>query len=495
MKRSLFAIILIFAAFAIMAQDRIDTPELVNPSNADDDQMPDVMLDWNAVAAALNYQVQLSEDADFNTIVLDSTTDLTSVKTNQLKFGTEYFWRVKANDIYGGTSYWTPVWSFTTFSTVNLDKPNDGADEQDPDVTLKWKNKVSSVMISGVDYFDIQIDTTNAFNSSQFAEFTTGGSTFNKPMDQLLFGVTYYWHVRARHATDASDWSITRSFTVLDIFSLKKPNDGVTDQDLNVQLRWEDVSGIKKYDYQVDNDEDFSSPDSYVTDTFKVIAQELKFGITYYWRARGRHDFDTTLWAEPRHFTTWVTVEPESPGNGADSVVLKPKLEWSQIKGVNSYEVSYAPNENFTDAFTDFQPADDDINPYYYILYDLDEGTTYYWRVRACTAIDTSIWSEVYTFTTIPAAGIDEYFSRAEVSIYPNPATTEVNIEMNISEPADIEFSLIDLAGQTLMDKVFSFTGGNNSKTIDLSNLTNGIYLLRMNKGQYSYSRKLIIKN
>ena len=101
MKRSLFAIILIFAAFAMMAQDRIDTPELVKPTNADDDQMPDVMLDWNAVASALNYQVQLSEDPDFNTIVIDSTTDLTSVRTKNLKFGTEYYWRVKANDLYG----------------------------------------------------------------------------------------------------------------------------------------------------------------------------------------------------------------------------------------------------------------------------------------------------------------------------------------------------------------------------------------------------------
>jgi len=494
MKRSLFVVILIFVAFAMMAQERIDTPELVKPTNADDDQMPDVMLDWNAVAAALNYQVQLSEDADFNTIVLDSVTDLSSVRTVHLKFGFEYFWRVKANDIYGGSSYWTPVWSFTTFSTIDLDKPTNGNDDQEPDVFLKWKNRVSSVVITGVEYFDVQIDTSESFNSSQFAEFTTNGTTYKKQMDQLLFGTTYYWHARARHAEDASDWSETRNFETLDIFSLKKPNNGSTDQDLNVTLRWEDVSGIKKFDYQVDDDEDFSSPDTYITDTFRVKAEELKFGVTYYWRARGRHDYDTTLWTEPRNFTTWATVELENPSDGEDSIMLKPTLEWSQIKGVTSYQLEYSVNEDFSDAFSDFIEASDDQNPFYIVIYELDEGTTYHWHVRACTPYDTSVYSQPFTFTTLPAEGIDDlYFRNAGVNIFPNPATTEVNIRMNLNETAAVEVMLMDLTGQTLMRKELGFTAGINNERIDLSGLSNGIYLMKMKKGTSEFSKKIII--
>ncbi len=497
MKRSLFAILLIFVAFGIVAQERIDTPIQVSPTDEKVDQMPDVMLDWNAVTAALNYQAQMSDDALFGNLIIDSVTDLTSVMTMNLEFGKEYFWKVRAYDMNGDPSFWTPTWTFTTFLQIVLDKPNDEDDEQEPDVTLKWKNRVSNVVITGVSNFDVEIDVVNTFDSPEYAEFSTNGTTYNTDMDQLLFGTIYYWRARARHSADASDWSDVRSFETLDIYELKKPNNGSSDQDLNVQLRWDDISGIKKFDYQVDEDPDFTTPDQYTTDTFRVTAEELKFGTTYHWRSRGRHDFDTTMWAEPYNFTTATAVVLDSPENEEDSTSLKPQLTWSQIEGVNSYEVSYATNEAFDEAlFIDFVDADDDTDPFYNILYDLDAGTMYYWRIRACTAIDTSSYSTAFTFTTMPAEGIEDvYFSNAGINIYPNPANTEVSVEMNIAESASIEFSLMDLVGQTLITRNLNFTTGLNNSTIDLSNLSNGIYLLKMKKGNSIYTNKLIINN
>jgi hypothetical protein len=495
MKRYLFAIILLFVAFTIAAQERIDTPVLVNPADEKEDQMPDVMLDWNAVTAALNYQIQLSDDAQFSNIVIDSVTDLTSVRTLNLEFGKVFFWKVRANDLSGNPSFWSPTWSFTTFNQIILDKPNNGSDEEPPDALLKWKNKISNVTITGVSNFDVEIDVVETFDSPEFAQFSTNSTTYTKTMDQLLFGTTYYWRARARHAADASDWSEIRNFITLDIFDLKKPNNGSSNQDLNVLLRWDDVSGIKKFDYQVDDDPNFSTPDQYVTDTFRIKAQELKFGTTYYWRSRGRHDHDTTMWAEPYNFTTAAAVELDSPENGIDSTTLKPQLTWSQIKGVHSYEISYATNEDFSDAFVDIQNADDDTDPFYNILYNLEAGTLYYWRVRACTPIDTSSYSEVFTFTTMPAEGIDTYFSNAAVNVFPNPANTQVNVQMEVSESVNIEFTLMDLVGQTLSERNLNFTTGLNNTTIDLSNLSNGIYLLKMKKGNSIYTNKLIINN
>jgi len=496
MKRSLFAIFLIFVAFAISAQIRIDTPELETPTDTDDDQMPDVMLDWNAVTGALNYQVQMSGDSQFTNTIIDSISDLTSVRTMHLDFGAEYFWRVRANDLSGGTSFWSPTWSFTTFSEIVLDKPNDEDDEQEPDALLKWKSRISNVVITGVEHFDAEIDTEESFSSPQYAQFTTNGTTYQQAMDQLLFGTTYYWHARARHSADESEWGVTRTFETLNIFDLKKPNNGSTDADLNVQLRWDDVSGISKFDYQVDEDMNFGSPDNYTTDTFRVAAEELKYGTTYYWRSRGRHDFDTTMWSEAWDFTTASAVELDEPENGLDSVALKPQLTWSQIEGTNSYEVSYSTDETFVDPFVDYIDADDDTSPFYNVIYDLDAGTTYYWRVRACISNDTSSYSEPFNFTTMPAEGInDMYFKTAGINIYPNPANTEVNVQMNVTESANIEFTLIDLVGQTLIAKNLNFTAGMNDEKINLSNLSNGIYLLKMKKGNSVYTNKLIINN
>ncbi len=494
MKKSLFTLIFILAALIISAQIRIDTPVLTSPDDGDDNQMPDVMLDWDAVTAGVDYQLQLSEDSSFSTFVIDSITDLTSVKTQYLNFYTEYFWQVRAIDIEGNTSFWTPVRTFTTFEKLDLKKPSDGSDGKDPDEELSWKDRVSGTLVTGVEHFDIQLDTIDTFDSPYFLQVSTNGSTFKENMDQLLFDTEFFWRVRARHSNDESEWSVTWSFSTLNQFNLKKPADASTYVFLNVLLRWDDVSGVKKYDYQLDDDPDFSSPSSYVTDTFRIDAEELKFGITYNWRVRARHDFDTTLWTDVWTFTTagnCILLEPE---NGADSLPLKPQLKWEEIEGVASYEILYSADSVFTDVEPYFLPADDDVSPVFNILYKLDPETEYYWKVRACSVIDTSDFSDVWTFTTIPDVGIDEYlFNSSSVNIYPNPAGESIRLVVNLPESAEVECVIMDILGQTLYRENFSYNQGENVSKIDLNYLSNGVYLIKLKSGNSYYTNKLLI--
>ncbi len=492
MKRYLFTIALFFATSVIFAQVRIDTPVLVAPTNAKINQMPDVMLDWNAVTAAVTYRVQLSRDDSFSNLVFDSVTDLTSIKNKLLDFNLQYYWRVKAIDVNLNESFWTPTWSFTTFQKLDLDKPTNAATAQDCDVDLKWKNKVGTTAISGIGHFDVQIDIVSGFTSAKM--FTTVGTAFSISMSQLNFGTMYYWRTRARHTADTSSWSDARTFTTLDQYLLLKPDINSINNDLNVQLRWNDVSGIKKYDYQIALDPDFNTATTFVTDTFRVTPEDLKYGVTYYWRSRARHDNDTTLWTLFWNLTTAATVIPNSPDNGSDSVSIKPQLTWSQIKGSTSYQVQYDDNMDFSNPKNYFQPASDDENPFFNVLYNLSPEQIYYWRVRACSAIDTSAYSEVWSFTTLSSVGInDEYFTKAGVSFYPNPAKTDLNVQLNLNEPGIIEFSIMDLVGQTLVNENLNTSAGLNNFQIDLSNLANGIYILKMKKDNNSHTSKLII--
>jgi hypothetical protein len=494
MKRYLFTIILAFIASFIFAQVRIDTPALVAPADAKTNQMPDVMLDWNAVTAAVSYRVQLSEDASFSNIVVDSVTDLTSIKNSKLNFNFQYYWRVKALDLNLNESFWTPVWSFTTFQKLEPDKPNNNATAQIPDVQLKWKTKVGTSNVSGVEHFDIQIDVNANFTSPNAKTFLVSGSTFAVTMSQLNFGTLYYWHARARHSNDTSAWSDSRTFTTLDNFSLKKPDNNSVGNDLNVQMRWDDVSGVKKYDYQIDIHPDFSTATTYVTDTFRVTPEDLKYGVTYYWRSRARHDNDTTLWTATWNYTTAASVALALPENNADSVSIKPQLTWSQIKGSTSYQVQYDVTMDFIEPENYFQTASDDESPLFNVLYKLDANQVYYWRVRACSPIDSSAYSEVWSFTTLPAVGInDELFGSAEVSLFPNPAKTDLRIQLNLTQPSVIEFSIMDLVGQTLIRENLNTSAGLNNFKINLTNLANGIYMVKMKNDNSTYTKKLII--
>jgi len=495
MKKYIFSNIFIFLATIIFAQIRIDTPALVNPIDNAVNLNPDTCLNWNAVIDADAYQFQMSEDESFTIISTDTVTELTCFDTQCLFFNFQYYWRVRAIENQD-TSYWTPAWSFTTFAKVTLSKPTNGDDDIEADAVLKWKNMIGSKEISGVEYFNIQIDTEPGFSSPNFAEFTTNGTIYEKKMDQLLFGTEYHWRVRARHDCDTSEWSLVWTFTTLDEIALEKPNNNSVNQALNVNLQWDNgVSGFKKFDYQIDIHEDFSTPTTYITELYKVPAEDLKYGTKYYWRMRGRHDYDTTNWSEVWNFTTWGNVNLTSPVEGADSVELKPQLKWSQIQGTAGYEVEYSSDSTFAISEINHVVADDDVtSPSFTILYALDAGTTYFWRVKAYTEIDTSDYSTVGSFITMPAQGInDNYFGNASLSIYPNPARNVLNINLNNSENVDVELEIIDLIGQAVITRPLHFRAGESQQQILLNDISNGVYMVKFIKDDAIYTSKLII--
>jgi lysyl endopeptidase len=69
------------------------------------------------------------------------------------------------------------------------------------------------------------------------------------------------------------------------------------------------------------------------------------------------------------------------------------------------------------------------------------------------------------------------------VTIYPNPASAEVNISLPAGEDFDVE--LISVTGERI------FRAENQSK-IDLSNLAAGIYFIQISIADYITMQKLI---
>ncbi|MBE0637372.1 MAG: T9SS type A sorting domain-containing protein [Bacteroidales bacterium] len=493
MKKYLVTAVFFLVASFTMAQIKVEPPVLVTPANNATNQMPDVLLDWNAVIGAINYELQLSENADFTAIVFDSITDLTAVKTSLLKFSLQHHWRVRA--IYEGnsTSEWSAVWSFTTFTKFDLFRPNNDAVKQVPDINLQWRDRVGQILISGVTFFDVQIDTVNTFDSPNLQEFMVTGTTFNKPMANLYFGVKYFWRARAGHTNDISGWSDVRNFTTLNIIDLKKPDNNSVNNHLNVNLRWDDISGLTKFEYQVDDNAEFASPDVELTENIIEPAKNLMYGTQYFWRMRGRHEVDTTDWSLVWNFTTFTTPVLTSPANGDTGVVLRPQLRWDQIKGTIKYEINYCKDLEMLDSKIYYKDASDDEIPLLNVNTDLESSTLYYWRVRAMSAIDTSDFSPVWTFTTSSPVGVPEYFKDSELAIFPNPAHDVINIQINTNQRTDVELAIYDLLGQAVFKRNLSLNAGFNQSELLLGDISNGIYLIKLVKDDQIYTNKIII--
>lgn len=510
MKRILFSLFFLVFSIGLYSQPDVYTPSLNSPANNSINQMPDVPIHWNAITGSnnLRYQVQLDTSSSFSSSLLRDTTLvlLSGYKTYNLLFNTKYYWRVRAID-NGQTSFWSVVWNFTTFNSVELEKPqnNDGGILA-PDTTIQWKTTIGNpkVDISGITGYRYQLDTSLLFNSPLLIEGTTNsipvaGFEYKtaKPLN-MNFGSTYYWRVRAEHGAGYSEYCTPWSFKVLGRITLASPANNATDQFKDLSLKWTKVSGLLAYLYEIAEDPDFTQMvDESETTVPEVATDFLKFGVTYYWRVKARHALDTSDWSNAWKFTMINTVVLKTPANNETDVSLTPTLTWTAQTGIIKYGLQFADNPTFDNPIINIQPGPNDTKyPIPYTKKLLPEKN-YYWRMRAYAngvlLADTTDWSTAWTFKTGSAIGIEDN-APGKFTIYPNPASTKIFVKLDAGTEHSINFTLLDLVGKMVFNQQIDVTPGMNVKEISLSNISKGIYIGRITVGENIVNQKIIIE-
>ena len=84
---------------------------------------------------------------------------------------------------------------------------------------------------------------------------------------------------------------------------------------------------------------------------------------------------------------------------------------------------------------------------------------------------------------TCPTAGVDDQ-NQLDISIYPNPSSDIVYIDGNYTQ---LKVIVYDILGKQLMNKSIT-------KSIDISHLDNGVYILQLSDGAKLTTQR-IIKN
>lgn len=488
----LLAFSLIFS-ICLMSQTDVLPPVLDKPANAGTNQMPDVQLDWFAVNGIGNitYEVNLDITDAFSNPTIFNTAN-SAQKASDLLFGQQYFWRVRATDD-NGTSDWSLTRSFTVFSIVILDDPADGDTALMPDVTLEWKNKKGAIFISGLTYYDLQLSLTsdfaNPFNDSvAFGTYPANAEIYKKQTSGLLFGATYYWRVRARHSLDFTEWSEPWSFTTISGVHLISPANDTINVNPDVELKWEEISGVVKFIYQVCTDPNFTFPCiTNFTESNSVIVPSLLYGETYHWRVRGVHLMDTTDWSESRSFQVINTVILESPANGASGIDPLPTLKWKYIRGADEYQVLWYNQDH---SILDTALVD---TSFFLMFKPLDIGEDYFWKVRAINNVDTTEWSPIWQFHT-GQQGIGNISLQDDMfNLFPNPSNGLLNIEMNAAIQSNVQVTILDFVGRNIYEQNHLFDKGLSTMKIDLSGMSNGLYFIRFRSGETVYTEKLVI--
>lgn len=489
MKKIYLSVLASLAFLVVFAAPDIYTPEMVAPANNQVGSAPNVELDWNAVTGqlGLHYEVQLSENAAFTSPV-NFSTELTAYRMSHLMFGKQYFWRVRAIDNQG-TSAWSDARNFTTIAKPVIRRPNNNATGSAPNVQIIWET------ISGVAFFDFQLDTVDTFDSPEAHITSVVGTLAQSNASSLFFAQEYYLRVRARHAADTSDWSVVRSFTVEDVFELKKPNDNSVGVVPDIEFEWNKIDGLEKYNLYVSTDEQFVHTEMYTAakNLTKLVPDTLRFGVQYFWRMAAIHMRDTIM-SDIRSFTVLDKATLNSPANNATNVELVPFLKWDRISGVEIYKLELSSNADMSGAILYSVNATDGNGQEQFKVPNnvLDSADTYYWRVKTISSIDTSNWSDTWNFRCV-AVGVDEPVFRNGLRIYPAPAADYINIELKSGINSQAVVTLYDLLGKARMQREVQVVSG-TIKDLQLGSLPNGIYMLRIEVVGVNYTSKVIVK-
>lgn len=175
----------------------------------------------------------------------------------------------------------------------------------------------------------------------------------------------------------------------------------------------------------------------------------------------------------------WIDAQIEQPAAGIpvlhsplpDEITteLNPGMKWFKSERAESYDLQISSEQSFQSLVADKTMLTDTT---YSVTETLAEQTTYYWRVRASNATHKSEWSETWSFTTPLITGVGE---RAHgVSMFPNPTTTELHIEIPATTLIG-QADLVDALGRTVISS--ELMPGATTK-IDVSNFQRGLYMV-----------------
>lgn len=98
----------------------------------------------------------------------------------------------------------------------------------------------------------------------------------------------------------------------------------------------------------------------------------------------------------------------------------------------------------------------------------------------------------IYNSTTV---GIETPIANNSVSVYPNPAENQFNINMELAENSNVSYSIINNIGQTVLSAdLGNLSAGNKIQKINISELAQGIYMVQVNVNGTITTKKLTVK-
>ena len=257
------------------------------------------------------YQVDVSTNNTFKTIAATAQATGKSVKVNNLKQDTVYYYRVRGVRNVQGKEYYgdwyTPNDSgFVTASTYAQNTPVVTLSTSNHNRTVNAKWTMSGNTYSSVSYV-VQCSTDRSFtnNSKITKEITQTGTSAS-------FDAEYYntYYVRAKAVLTYNSKTHTTSWSAVKSVISKNPYEitdsvkisSVTATKTSMTAQWTSIANATGYEVQLAANKDFANSTTQKTSALNVTFNNLMDGTTYYVRVRAYNDT-----SEKAYYSSWTT--------------------------------------------------------------------------------------------------------------------------------------------------------------------------------------------
>lgn len=334
------------------------------------------------------------------------------------------------------------VSSYTVITPV-LSAPANGSTDVASNVDFTWNTDLNS------DNYFIEISTDNSFSNIVDSATVTAGNY----SAALSTNTTYYWRVTPSNQCATGSASTTFSFTTANISC-----ETYTATDTPIAIS---ASGTPTVTSVITVD-----PDLPITDVNVTI------DIIHTWV----NDLDITL-TSPNG--TVVELTSDNGASGADNytnTIFDQEASNPITGGTAPFTGTFIPEGDLTTIYGEMSGGDwtltvfDDTSQ--------DGGSVNEFTIELC--VQGSLGVEESSF--------DEF------AIYPNPNSGEFTIRFNSSSSRDVNVGVFDIRGRKVLDNFYNNSGGIFNENINLGNVASGMYLVMINDGVNTSTKRIIVE-
>lgn len=400
----------------------------------------------------------------------------------------QYNWFVAAYDRYGNVTPPLAVGATKQTGTApRLTYPANG--EKPVDLfEFKWDHE------SNLEIYAVEVAEDASFSKIAGVINVYGKSASVAGLPPLTDGKTYYWRVKATDVNREHPVSEIRSFVAPKI-AITSPAEAATGISTNATFAWSKAVDNADYTLEIAKNSDMSGNVYTVTTkatSTTVPAKTLTTGTKYYARITASRDEATSASAIITFSTVDKTdyaapsfVNPKANGQKLHSNESIKIADWEGMTQVSlqlAANDAFAARSSYNYNFSNFETLSPELGTIKLSSKNLEDGVTYYIRVRGAYNITTSSstqytdYSPAYTFVYSSQAGVGEVTSDVD--------TTRIEGNILKLSPEVRTVEIYSVAGVMLCAHAVG-----EIRELNLSDLENGVYIIRAGHTVLKYIR------